>query len=271
MAHQGRQRPARRALAAKLPSDTIRLGHQLVAVREKSDGSYACHFSNGTSTKEVTADHVVLTLPFTTLRQVDLSGVKLSPLKRTAIKWLPLGKNAKIQIQVAGRPWVKDGFDGFVLTGSPMDGGWDSTSYQNGGKASPTEIFVALPGGADGEAMAAKYGLQFGHEQGPASASMVSDTLVQLEPIYPGVTSAWINGPKLAWYNDGNIDERLLGAWSQYNVGQYTGFSGIEAVAEGNIHFAGEHTDPNYQGFVEGAVRSGLRAADDTQGGAALF
>ena len=44
-------------------------------------------------------------------------------------------------------------------------------------------------------------------------------------------------------------------------MGQYTGFSGIEPVREGNIHFAGEHTSLENQGFIEGAVESGERVA----------
>jgi monoamine oxidase len=197
------------------------------------------------------------------LRNVDLSGVTLSPLKQTAIKSLPLGNNAKIQIQIAGRPWIKNGFDGGTFTDAAFDGGWDGTSYQNQGKRSPTEIFVALPGGADGAGIASKYGLVFGNEQGPAPTQLVTDTLAGLEPIFPGVTAAWRRGPQLAWVNDGNIDRYLLGAWSQYNVGQYTGFGGVEGLREGNIHFAGEHTSIEFQGFIEGAVRSGLRAADE--------
>ncbi len=251
------------ALASHLPEGSVNLGIELVAVSQNSDGSFTCTFSVGSSTTEVVADHVVLTLPFTTLRNVDLSGVTLSPLKQTAIQSLPLGNNAKIQIQIAGRPWIKSGFDGDTLTDAAFDGGWDGTSYQNKGKRSPTEIFVALPGGADGAGLASKYGLTFGNEQGPAPTQLVTDTLAGLEPIFPGVTSAWKRGPQLAWVNDGNIDRHLLGAWSQYNVGQYTGFSGVEALREGNIHFAGEHTSIEFQGFIEGAVRSGLRAADE--------
>ncbi len=92
---------------------------------------------------------------------------------------------------------------------------------------------------------------------------MISDALAQLEPILPGVTSAWNAGPKLAWVNDGNLEPHFLGAWSQYNVGQYTGFCGVERLREGNIHFAGEHTSVAFQGFIEGAVRSGERAAKE--------
>jgi monoamine oxidase len=32
-------------------------------------------------------------------------------------------------------------------------------------------------------------------------------------------------------------------------------------VPEGTIHFGGEHTSLNFQGHIEGAVRSGRRAA----------
>ena len=243
-------------LVSRLPDGTINFGRQLTALAENSDGSFTLSFASG---PEVVADHVVLTLPFTTLRDVDLSGVTLSALKQQAIAGLMLGNNVKIQIQVAGRPWTKDGFTGDVLTDAAVDGSWDGTSYQANGKRAPTEILIAVPGGADGAALASKYALS--QVQGPAPAPLIADTLAQLEPIFPGVTRAWSKGPQLAWFNDGNIDMRLKGAWSQYNVGQYTSFGGIEGVREGNIHFAGEHTSFAFQGFIEGAVRSGLRAA----------
>jgi monoamine oxidase len=34
-------------------------------------------------------------------------------------------------------------------------------------------------------------------------------------------------------------------------------------VQEGNVHFAGEHTDPEEQGFRNGAVSPGERAASE--------
>ncbi len=243
-------------LESRLPDGTIQLGHQLTALSENSDGSFTLTFASG---PQVVADHVVIAIPFTTLRNVDLSGVTLSPLKQQAIAQLPLGNNVKLQIQVAGRPWTADGFDGDVLTEAPFDGAWDGSSYQNGGKQAPTEILIVVPGGADGAGLATKYGLS--SVQGPAPAALVNDALAQFEPILPGVTAAWTGGPQLAWVNDGNSDPHLLGAWSQYNIGQYTGFSGIEAVPEGNIHFAGEHTSYQFQGFIEGAVRTGIKAA----------
>jgi monoamine oxidase len=257
-------------MVGQLPSGSVKTGYQLVALKDNGNLTYTLTFQVGTSATQITADHVVLALPFSTLRNVDLSKTNLSPLKRTAISNLQLGHNAKIQIQVAGRPWNSDGYTGNMLTdlnltapGTPsgpaigVDGGWDATSYQPGS----TGIFLDFPGGADGAALAAKYGLAV--DEGPAPVKMVNDVLVNLEKVFPGITTAWNAGPKLAYYNDGNIDPHLYGAWSQYGIGQYTGFSGIEPVREGNIHFAGEHTSMDFQGFIEGGVTSGERVAGE--------
>ena len=46
-------------------------------------------------------------------------------------------------------------------------------------------------------------------------------------------------------------------------MGRYTDFAGIEAAQGGNCHFAGEHTSIDFQGFLNGAVQTGERAADE--------
>jgi monoamine oxidase len=38
-------------------------------------------------------------------------------------------------------------------------------------------------------------------------------------------------------------------------------FNGIQGRRSGNVHFAGEHTSVNFQGYMEGALRSGYRCA----------
>jgi hypothetical protein len=45
--------------------------------------------------------------------------------------------------------------------------------------------------------------------------------------------------------------------------GQYTKFSGVEREQEGNVHFCGEHTSIDFQGYLNGAVETGERAADE--------
>ena len=40
-------------------------------------------------------------------------------------------------------------------------------------------------------------------------------------------------------------------------------FNGIQGKREGNLHFAGEQTSVNYQGYIEGGLRSGYRCANE--------
>ncbi len=46
-------------------------------------------------------------------------------------------------------------------------------------------------------------------------------------------------------------------------MGQYTKFAGVEREQEGNCHFAGEHTSVDFQGYLNGAVETGQRAAGE--------
>ncbi|MGH8095234.1 MAG: FAD-dependent oxidoreductase [Chthoniobacterales bacterium] len=60
----------------------------------------------------------------------------------------------------------------------------------------------------------------------------------------------------LAWLDWWEQDPFIAGAYGCYQVGNYTTFAGIEKVSEGNVHFCGEQTDLNFQGYMEGALRS---------------
>jgi monoamine oxidase len=53
------------------------------------------------------------------------------------------------------------------------------------------------------------------------------------------------------------------GSYSYWKVGQYTKFSGIEGRQEGNAHFCGEHTSVDSQGYLNGGVETGERAASE--------
>ncbi len=84
----------------------------------------------------------------------------------------------------------------------------------------------------------------------------------QIEPLLPGISSEW-NGKAILDYWTGN--PRTRGSYSYWKVGHYTKFAGIEGAQEGNCHFAGEHTSIEFQGFLNGAVESGERAAREIQ------
>jgi monoamine oxidase len=76
--------------------------------------------------------------------------------------------------------------------------------------------------------------------------------------VLPGLTAKW-NGLATVDYWLGNPNSR--GSYSCYRKGQYTLFGGIEGVPEGRCHFAGEHTSVDSQGYLNGAIESGERAA----------
>ncbi len=84
--------------------------------------------------------------------------------------------------------------------------------------------------------------------------------LAQIEPVLPGISSRW-NGRATIDYWAGYPWTK--GSYSYWKVGQYTKFAGAEREAEGNCHFAGEHTSIDFQGYLNGAVESGERAAGE--------
>jgi monoamine oxidase len=89
-------------------------------------------------------------------------------------------------------------------------------------------------------------------------ADVTRSTLAVLETVWPGVTPEW-NG--LATLSVPFLDPNLNGSYSYYRVGQYQAFGGYEGVRQRNVHFAGEHTSGEFQGFMEGAAAEGVRAA----------
>ncbi len=52
-------------------------------------------------------------------------------------------------------------------------------------------------------------------------------------------------------------------SYSYWRVGQCHDFGGYEGVAQGPIHFAGEHTSIDFQGYMEGGAETGIRAANE--------
>ncbi|HEX9033840.1 MAG TPA: FAD-dependent oxidoreductase [Streptosporangiaceae bacterium] len=249
-------------MVGQLPAGTIQTGQALVALKANANGSYTLTLSSGGSTRQVTVDSVILALPFTALRSVDLSQAGLSPLKTTAVSTLGMGTTAKVIMQFNGAPWITDGYTGTTYQDNGViSSGWQmAQSAASGGYGGPVSLWTAFPGGTDTQTIINTYGIKA--DSGVPPSRMVSDLLAQLEPVLPGVTAAY--GGQ-AWYDFGLLDPYLQGGYSFWRVGQYTGFSGYEGVQEGRIHFAGEQTTQDFQGFMEGGVRSGERVAMETQ------
>jgi monoamine oxidase len=187
----------------------------------------------------------VLALPFSLLREVDLSGANFPARKLQAITQLPMGTNSKLQVQLRRRRWNELGCNGATYA----DTGYQSTWEVSRGQAGTSGILVDYTGGT--------IGTTFGTDTPTALAQRF---LAQIEPVLPGLSARW-NGraavdswPDYPW---------TRGSYSYWKVGQYQRFAGAEGQREGNCHFAGEHTSIDNQGYLNGAVETGERAASE--------
>ncbi len=232
-----------KALAQRL-TNQIATGQVLRRIKELADGRYALTFTAGSKTTEVVADHVVSAIPFKLLREVDLC-VDLPQVKRIAIKEIGYGNNSKTMTGYRSRPWRAQGSDGQSYSDLSYQNTWDTTQMQPGAHG----ILTEYTGGS--QAIAAGAGTTAAH-----AAAFVS----QINRVYPGCSAAYTGkAVRMAW-------DRMpfnRASYSSYLVGQYTRFAGTEGDAVGNLHFAGEHTDFDNQGYMEGAANSGERAAEE--------
>ncbi len=113
----------------------------------------------------------------------------------------------------------------------------------------------------DGGTKAVKAQRAVGRDFGGASAGERARRFFeQLEPVLPGVPENF-NGRAVLDYWTGRPFTR--DSYAYYRVGQMTAFAGVEGKPSGNCHFAGEQTSYTFQGYMEGAVKSGERAAGE--------
>ncbi|MFE3283840.1 FAD-dependent oxidoreductase, partial [Streptomyces sp. NPDC059233] len=96
-----------------------------------------------------------------------------------------------------------------------------------------------------------------GAGHGPAPAADVDWFLNQIEQVFPGTMAAFTGR---AYEDHWSRAPWQRGAYHFYKVGQYTSIAGCEALQEGRIHFAGEHTDVE-NATLNAAVSSGERVA----------
>jgi monoamine oxidase len=232
-------------LASKVGSQIVS-GSALVAVRRNAAGSYTLTFQSGSRTTDIVADQVVFALPFSILRSaVDLRRAGFRDLKMTAIRELAMGSNSKLNVQFNSRPWVTLGSTGETYSDRGYQLSWDVTRAQSGRAG----ILVDYTGGHAADT--------FG--QGTPS-SHAAQFLTQIEPVLPGLTAQWNGRATIDWWAG---DPFSRGSYSYWQVGQYIRFAGAEREQEGNAHFCGEHTSVDAQGYLEGAVETGERAASE--------
>ncbi|MEO8277298.1 MAG: NAD(P)/FAD-dependent oxidoreductase [Thermoanaerobaculia bacterium] len=226
----------------------VETGTRLEAIGSRSNGDFALTFRRGAATHEVTAERVVLAIPFTLLRKVRID-VSLPAVKRKAIDELRYGTNAKLMVGFSDRVWTQRqgkiaGSNGSVLTDLPLQLTWEATRQQPG-KAG---ILTCFTGGRRGV------------ELGQGTPASQSERFARdLERIYPGVAERRLGEARFHW----PTFEFTEGSYASYGIGQWTTIGGAEGERVGNLHFAGEHTSADFQGFMEGGCESGERVAGE--------
>jgi len=229
-------------LAAELKNQ-IETSHELTTISQNNDGSQSLSFKMATGNKTVTADFVLLTLPFTLLRNVAVSPA-WPEWKRKAIFDIGYGNNSKLMIGFKNRYWNKLGYAGYYFTESMLQSGWDNSELQT-----PTEGGLTIYSGGE-QALNVGSG---------TIAGQVSQHLPLLERMYPGA-NANLNGkmerfiwPTYKWTKC---------SYTCFKPGQYTTIAGNEIKPVNNIFFAGEHCSYDYQGYMNGGAETGRRAAE---------
>lgn len=243
------------ALAARLTTRplagraTINLRSELTDIAREGAG-FRLTFKTPDGGRTVSARRLVLTLPFTRLRGVQgLGGLGLPAAKMKAINELGYGANAKLMVATRSRPWTDAGLfgvnaplSGAVYTDRGFQQIWDTSAGQPG-KGGVLTNFLA-DANARGEETPALARLEAGLK------SLSPELAATLDPALRA-SFFWPRHP------------HTLASYSAAGVGQYTGMIETAAATEldGALLFGGEHTSVDFNGFMNGAVDAGERAA----------
>ena len=193
----------------------------------------------------VMADFVILTVPFTILRNLEMK-LEMPKVKRKCINTLGYGTNAKLMLGMRNHVWRTQGYTGLCYSDNGVPNGWDNAQLQTPDRSvAGLSILFGGPGGL---------------QVGQGSPEEQKDKYLPLwDKIYPGVANTF-NG-KVARM-DWPTYKFNLGSYVCPTLGQYTSISGAEQMPLGNVYFAGEHCGGEYAGFMNGAAKSGREAAE---------
>jgi monoamine oxidase len=247
------------AIRSALPSDAVQPGWRMASIA-RSGGAYALDFDTPIGRRTVTADHVILAFHFGVLRTLNYRRAGFDARKVQAIEGLGLGHNGKLNVQFSDRYWNTDGPWPAISSGeSYADTGYQNTWDVTRGQAGANGILVDYTGGNVTDSIAASGP----YARAPESLQVgtaVNTFLTQLEPVYPGISGRWNGRASLSLPH---LDPNFNCSYSYWRVGQYHTIGGYEGVRQGNVHFAGEHTSVDFQGWMEGGAITGVRAANE--------
>jgi len=230
-----------RAFALRL-ADKIRYGCPVVRIERGSDSALRVFWNEGSGRQSLTADRVVVAVPFTLLRRIEVVP-PFSEEKARAIADLSYGSSTKVFLQTRTRFWAEEGLSGFGYTDlHDYMQVWENGYSQPG----PRGLLVAYTKFAGARELDALDENQ--------RVAMAVDAVSRVHPELPrhlegGRSKSWDQDP---W---------ARGAFAILRPGDVMRLEPHIARAEGRIHFAGEHTSPWLGGWMHSALESGERVA----------
>jgi len=193
---------------------------------------------------QVRADYLVCTLPTSTLQSVQFSPA-LPDLQQKALRALTYGPVTKTAIQFASTPWRRRGQLRGFGTNLPVGAVWDANEEQTGEHG----ILTLMAGGR-----ASAETKRILSEGGPSAlARQVTWLPLGKTPIVAADSISWEDDP---WSR---------GGYAYFHHQFDPGLREWLARPHGRVFFAGEHTSNKWQGYMNGAVESGLRAAAEVE------
>jgi monoamine oxidase len=228
------------SIAATL-GDRVRLRSILRKVRQTRNAVFATIEANGART-EVRGDYLVCTMPASTLRDVEFDP-PMPAEQREAIDRLRYGKATKTNLQFDRPVWRKRGKARAYGTSLPIGAVWDGNEEQRGAPG----ILTLLAGGN------ASTGTQEILAAGGPQAIVRQLTWLKLNDV------ALIASDSVSWEKD----EWSRGGYAFFDTRYPPAIRSWLARPFGRVFFAGEHTSIKWQGYMNGAVETGLRAAEE--------
>ena len=227
-------------------ADRIRFGTVVTRIRH-SETSVTVTYKSVAGEKQCTGDYVILTVPFPLIDTLVTVEPPFSPAKYRAIRNTHYIASAKVFLQTRERFWEEEDLRGQVRAGTVITDLPIRASYF------PHDVFGAAKRGMiiasyTWEDDAVKWYSMDSQERVIAAAGM-------LGKIFPQVAEQCEVGASVAWHQE----PFARGAFPLYYPGQIN-FTKEVMKPEGRIYLAGDHASYGH-GWIEGAVRSGLRAS----------
>jgi monoamine oxidase len=225
---------------AKLLGTRLRLGTVLRAVTQSARGVRA-GVETASGAEQIDADYLLCAMPATTLRDVMFDPA-MPTLQREAIQTLRYGAVTKTALQFDSAAWRKRGKPRAFGTNLPIGAVWDGNEEQHGGA-----ILTLMAGG--NASVDTKVLLASG---GPHS-------LIKQMDFIDFKTARLLAWDSVSWEDD---------PWARGGYA-YIHHEFNPAIREWlarpfqRVFYAGEHTSLKWQGYMNGAVESGLRASEE--------